>query len=170
MLNKATKGHEMSLDVKQSVTADKNLGFLIGRYEHALDPKRRLTVPALWRDQMGSPESLYVIPDPHSSCLNLLSPAEMAARMERVRQRALFDKSLSQSLRILGENSEQVMLDVQGRVRIRDRLLAFAKLSEKVVMIGECNRIELWAPELRPEADISQEALAEACANLFTDL
>ena len=117
---------------------------------------------------MGSPESLYVIPNPHDKVLNLLSPDEMVACMERVRQGSLFDKSRSQSLRILGENSEQVMLDVQGRIRIRDRLLDFAGLADKVVMIGEGNRIEVRSPELRPEArEVPQEEVAEACADLF---
>jgi len=142
-------------------------GLLVGRFDHALDPKKRFTIPAGWRDLMGKPDYVYIIPDPKDKCLNLLPPAEMEGRLEKLRQRALFDKGASASLRILGENSEQVMLDVQGRIRIRDRLLKFAMLEERVVMIGALNRVQLWTPALRPEEEaIDQSQLAEACEAL----
>lgn len=142
-------------------------GLLVGRFDHALDPKRRLTVPAGWRDLMGSPAYVYVFPDPNEKCLNLIPPAEMEGRLEKLRQRALFDKNASSALRVFGENAEQAVVDVQGRIRIKDRLLAFAKLTDTVVMIGAMNRVQLWSPELRPEAEtVDQAALAAACEAL----
>ncbi|HOE61204.1 MAG TPA: hypothetical protein P5125_06615 [Kiritimatiellia bacterium] len=142
-------------------------GLLVGRFDHALDPKRRLTVPAGWRDLMGSPAYVYVFPDPNETCLNLIPPAEMEGRLEKLRQRALFDKSASSALRVFGENAEQAVLDVQGRIRIRDRLLAFAGLKDTVVMIGAMNRIQLWSPALRPDTEtVDQAALAQACETL----
>lgn len=147
----------------QSVGATAGQGFLVGRFDHAMDPKRRFTIPAGWRDLMGSPAYVYIIPDPTETCLNLLPPAEMEGRLDKLRQRALFDKGASVALRVLGENSEQVMLDVQGRIRIKDRLLKFAMLEEKVVMIGALNRVQLWSPTLRPDVEtINQTQLEEA--------
>jgi len=151
----------------QSAVAAAGPGLLVGRFDHALDPKRRLTVPAGWRDLMGSPAYVYVFPDPNEKCLNLIPPAEMEGRLEKLRQRALFDKSASSALRVFGENAEQAVVDVQGRIRIKDRLLAFAKLTDTVVMIGAMNRVQLWSPELRPEAEtVDQAALAAACEAL----
>jgi MraZ protein len=137
---------------------------LVGRFDHALDPKKRFTIPAGWRDLMGAPAYVYIMPDPRDKCLNLLPPAEMEGRLEKLRQRALFDKGAGTALRVLGENSEQVMLDVQGRIRIKDRLLKFALLDEKVVMVGALNRVQLWSPSLLPEEEsVDQAKLAEAC-------
>jgi len=151
----------------QSAMAAAGPGLLVGRFDHALDPKRRLTVPAGWRDLMGSPAYVYVFPDPNEKCLNLIPPAEMEGRLEKLRQRALFDKSASSALRVFGENAEQAVVDVQGRIRIKDRLLSFAKLTDTVVMIGAMNRVQLWSPELRPEAEtVDQAALAAACEAL----
>jgi len=147
----------------QNVGSTVGQGFLVGRFDHALDPKKRFTIPAGWRDLMGSPAYVYIIPDPTEKCLNLLPPAEMEGRLDKLRQRALFDKGASAALRVLGENSEQVMLDVQGRIRIKDRLLKFAMLDEKVVMIGALNRVQLWSPTLRPDEEtINQTQLEEA--------
>lgn len=151
----------------QSVGTTAGSGLLVGRFDHALDPKKRFTIPAGWRDLMGSPAYVYIMPDPREKCLNLLPPAEMEGRLEKLRQRALFDKGAGSALRVLGENSEQVMLDVQGRIRIKDRLLKFALLEEKVVMVGALNRVQLWSPALLPEEEtVDQAKLAEACEEL----
>ena len=142
-------------------------GLLVGRFEHALDPKKRLTVPAGWRDLMGAPQYVYVFADPHERCLNLIPPVEMEGRMEKLRQRSLFDKKLVPFLRYLGENAEQAVVDVQGRIRICDRLLKFAQLDGTVVMVGALNRVQLWSPASLPaEETVNQAALAEACETL----
>ena len=157
----------MALMGGQSVVTAVGPGLLVGRFDHAMDPKKRLTVPAGWRDLMGAPPYVYIMPDPSERCLNLIPPAEMEGRLEKLRQRALFDKKASVSLRVIGENSEQVMLDVQGRIRVSDRLLAFAQLGDTVAMIGSMNRIQLWSPALMPVAEeIDQSKLAEACEAL----
>jgi len=139
-------------------------GMLLGRVEHALDPKRRLTLPAIWREVMGTPAYVYVIPDPNSPCLNVLPPAEMEGRLAALRQKALFDPDATQALKTIGESSEQLMLDVQGRIRICDRLLRFADLSAQVVMIGAVNRVQLWAPAAcKASEDVDQAKLGAAC-------
>lgn len=142
-------------------------GLLLGRFDHALDPKKRLTIPSNWRELMGQPTYVYVLPDLDLPCLNLLAPRELEQRMEGLRQRALFDDGLGEALAELGENAEQLPLDVQGRIRIRDRLLEFAQLSDQVVLIGAANRVQLWAPKLRPErVTVDQGRLTSAYKNV----
>jgi len=158
----------MSAVKQQSNDAPATSGFLVGRYDYAMDPKRRFTIPATWRDLMRKPDSVYIMPDPHLPCLNLIPPGEMEARLDKLRQRALFDKSAGQAYRIIGENAEQVSVDVQGRIRIKDKLLQFARIEETVVMIGALNRIQIWSLSLRPEEKtVDQATLAEACETLL---
>jgi len=138
-------------------------GLFVGRFDHALDPKRRITIPATWRELMGNAGQVYVIPDPYVRCLNLLPVSEMEVRLEKLRQKSLFDPGAGEALRVIGENSEQLQWDVQGRIRIRDRLLAFAGLDSQVVMVGAVNRVQLWSPSLRPEEPaVDQGQLAQA--------
>ncbi len=138
-------------------------GLFVGRFDHALDPKRRLTIPSTWREIMGPSGYVYVIPDPYVKCLNLLPSAEMEVRLEKLRQKSLFDAGAGEALRVIGENSEQLQWDVQGRIRIRDRLLAFAALEGQVVLLGAVNRVQLWSPSLRPEEPtVDQGRLAQA--------
>lgn len=145
-------------------------GVLVGRFTHSLDPKRRLTIPSGWREQMGlparpakgTPGYVFVMPDVHKRCLSLFPPHDVQQRLERLRQRSISDIRAAEFSRRLGAVSEFLPLDVQGRIRIRDKLLAFAGLTEAVVMVGAFTRIELWNPERNPETeDIDLDALAE---------
>ncbi|MBO5774961.1 MAG: hypothetical protein J6R63_02955 [Kiritimatiellae bacterium] len=136
---------------------------LVGRYDHALDPKKRFTIPSEWRDAMGSPNYVYVMPDPSEKCLNLIPAAEMETRLQKLREKALFDPQCNRALQVIGANADQLTLDVQGRIRVRDKLLQFANLTTTVAMVGSVRMIKLWDPRaLAPEDRIEQAALAEA--------
>ena len=138
-------------------------GVLVGRYDHALDPKRRFTIPSEWRSVMGEPAYVYVMPDRKERCLNLIPPAEMEARLERLREKVLFDPALNAAYQAIGESSEQLTLDCQGRIRVSDRLLRFANLTTTVAMVGSVRMIKLWSPKAIAPADkIDQSALDAA--------
>lgn len=153
----------MSSVREKSSGSSSSPGLLVGRFDYALDPKKRFTIPAGWRDVMGAPTYVYVLPDPREKCLNLLPPGEMEGRLEKLRAKALFDRHASEAMRIIGEHSEQLTVDTQGRIRVRDRLLNFAEIDDKVVMIGAFNRIQVWSPALRPDVEeVDQKMLADA--------
>lgn len=114
---------------------------------------------------MGDPEFVYVMPDRKEKCVNLLPKAEMDALLERVREKALFDPALNKVLQVIGSMSEQLELDVQGRIRISDRLLKFANLTGTVAMVGSVRMVKIWDPAaLAPEGEIDQTALDSALA------
>ena len=136
----------MSGKVVQSV-AEANSGgsnALMGEFVHALDPKKRLTIPSEWRRAMGNPDFVYVMRDRNGKCLDLLPKAEMETLLAKLRQKALFDPALTKAAMLIGANSEQLMIDVQGRIRISDKLLQFANLTTTVVMAGSVRMAKLW--------------------------
>ena len=140
-------------------------GVLVGRIDHALDPKKRLTIPSGWRLVLGNPEYVYAMPDPRERCVNILPKAEMDVMLEQLRQKALFDPAQMKVLQVIGANSDLLMLDVQGRIRIADKLLRFANLTTTVAMVGSVRMIKLWDPAaLTPEGEVDQSGLAEALA------
>ena len=140
---------------------------LTGSAIHALDPKRRVTIPSGWRDVLGNPAYVFVMADPHEHCLRLISYERMQALQEKLRGRRFSDPLVSQKLRIIGQNTEQLPLDVQGRIRISDRLLAFAGITGKITFVGAVTYGEIWAAEKRaPETKVNQGALGEALAAL----
>ena len=140
-------------------------GVLVGRFYHNLDPKKRFTIPREWRAVMGDPDYVYVMPDHKEGCLNLVPKAEMEARLEKLREKALFDPALKPVLQKIGACSEMPALDVQGRIRISDKLLQFANLTTTVAMLGAVRMIQLWDPAvLPPVGEVDQAGLGEALA------
>ena len=155
----------MSKKVVQSVAESTNgdSGVLVGRCDHSLDPKRRLTIPSGWRKTLGNPEFVYVMPDRKEKCLNLMSKAEMDVLLEQIREKALFDPALNRVYQVIGSMSEQLDLDIQGRIRISDKLLQFANLTTTVAMVGSVRMVKLWDPKaLAPEDKVEQSALDAA--------
>lgn len=118
----------------------------VGNFTHMLDPKRRLTIPSEWRVQVGLPASVYVLPDFHQRCLNVYPAGEMSRKLEALRRYPMADEKARRFSRVLGGNSELLPWDVQGRIRIKDELLAFAGLTDKVILVGALDRFELWSP------------------------
>ena len=139
----------MSKEVEQSVAeaAAGGSNALMGEFRHALDPKKRITIPREWRKAMGDPDFVYVMRDRNGKCLDLLPKAEMETLLAKLRRKALFDPALTKAAMLIGANSEQLMLDVQGRIRISDKLLQSADLTTTVVMAGSVRMAKLWAPD-----------------------
>jgi len=139
------------------------LGMFVGDFVHSLDPKNRLTIPSVWRSQIGEPRSVYVLPDFHQQCLNVYPSGEMVRKLDALRQYSMSDESAREAFRVIGRASEVLTWDTQGRIRISDKLLGFAGLEDRVILIGALDRVELWSPERRPaEAAVDQEALLRA--------
>ena len=142
-------------------------GVLVGRFDHALDPKKRFTIPSEWRALMGDPQYVYVMPDPNEKCLNLVPVAEMEVRLAKLRERSLFDPVANHALQTIGSVSELLPLDVQGRIRIGDKLLQFANLTTTVAMLGSVRMVKLWDPKaVAPAETVDQKALANALASV----
>jgi len=154
----------MSLQDEQSMGESLLGGGLYGRFDYTLDAKKRFSIPADWREAMGSPVYVYVMPDPGKQCLHLLPPEEMKRNFDMLRHRELFDEDLDEVMGIIGENVDQVRLDVQGRIRVSDQLLAYAMIEDTVVMVGTQTRAQLWSLKLRPAvATVDKTAFSEAC-------
>ena len=153
----------MANEGKESVAVSTGCdsGVLLGRHDYALDPKKRFTIPSEWRGFMGP--VVYVMPDRKERCLNLYPKAEMDALLAKLRQKALLDPALNKVYAKLGAVSQQLSLDVQGRIRISDRLLQFANLTTTVAMVGSFQMIKLYDPAaIEPEDEVNMEEIDAA--------
>lgn len=122
-------------------------GVFVGTFLHSLDPKRRLTIPSEWRDYVGTPPSLYVLPGVDQQYLFVFPAREMVQRLQRIRNLSIADARARQFARVLGSQSQLAPWDSQGRIRIKDELLEFAELRDQVVLAGAIEGFELWNPE-----------------------
>ncbi|MDP4020532.1 MAG: division/cell wall cluster transcriptional repressor MraZ [Candidatus Adlerbacteria bacterium] len=114
---------------------------LIGEYTHTLDSKKRLSLPAKFRKEVGR---VVVVTRGLDQCLFLFPRRtwqEIAAKLEQLP----FGEAVARGMsRFLLAGATEVEVDQAGRILIPDFLKDFAKLKENVVLAGVSDRVELW--------------------------
>src|SRR5499426_178652 len=103
-----------------------------GRYQHTIDPKGRLSVPAKFRDALAQYDgALVVVPNEH--CLEV-HPLEEWQRIEaRLREQSFFSAEVQALSRLYISRAKDVALDAAGRILIPPATRGQAGLSKKEV-------------------------------------
>ncbi len=128
-------------------------------FEHMLDEKRRLTIPAEWRDE-GYEKQLFVFPSA-DGCLKVYPNSWLAARQEKIAELKMGDPLRKQIERVAG-TAQKLVWDGQGRVRVKDGLLARAGIDRAVLMVGALDHFELWDPGRRESVSPVEVNVEEA--------
>jgi MraZ protein len=115
----------------------------VGRYEHSLDTKGRVIVPAKFRTdfERGGYLAQHI-----GGCLALWTPAEFDRQMAVMSERAESGRANRNRARLWASSSYEVEIDRQGRMAIPAPLRAFARLETEILVHGAIDRIELWNP------------------------
>lgn len=114
---------------------------MYGRYEHLVDPKGRLFVPAKLRTELG--EAFYVTLG-LDHCLSVYTEADWAGILEKF---AAMPISQSVKMRFLFANAAKCEPDKQGRFLLPAELRAYAGIGPSATFIGLGNRAEIWNTE-----------------------
>ena len=142
-------------------------GAFVGQYTHALDPKRRLTIPSEWRDLLKDANRLYVLPDVHERCLRVVPANELMHRIRKMRNHPISDRQARQFARALGSRSGFVTWDAQGRIRVKDELLESVGIGAQAVLVGTFDSFELWSPDNLTSAEgMDDRTLNEAAQHV----
>jgi MraZ protein len=120
----------------------------LGHYEHTIDEKGRITLPAKFRADLTSG---LVITRGEDKCLVIYTIAEWQRRTEAIRQLSSAKQDVRNYTRLILSAAEGSTPDKQGRVLLPQRLREYASLNTNVVLIGLDNRIEVWDSELWQE-------------------
>jgi MraZ protein len=125
----------------------------VGRYEHSLDTKGRVILPAKFR---GAFERGGYLTENQEGCLALWTPGEFDRQMAAMQERGTTDRANRNRARLWAASSHEVEIDRQGRMAIPLHLRDFATLQGDVLVHGAIDRIELWNPtvweeRVRPE-------------------
>ena len=109
-----------------------------GQYQHSIDAKGRLFIPAKLREELG--ETFYVTMG-MDGCLSVYSDVSWAKFTEKFES---LPYTKTKSMRALFANAAKCEPDSQGRILIPAKLRAYAALEKDVVVIGVSNRAEIW--------------------------
>lgn len=114
-----------------------------GRYEHSLDPKGRVILPAKFRThfERGGYLTQYL-----DRCLALWTPDDFERQMLQMETSAAQSRDDRNLARIWSSGSQEIEIDKQGRLAVPPYLREFARLEGDVLVLGAIDRIELWSP------------------------
>ena len=132
---------------------------LIGEYQHTIDPKGRVIVPARFREDLG--DSFYVTKG-LDGCLFVLSPKEWTRLQEKVSAMPI---SKARGLqRFFFSGAVEAQPDRQGRVLLPQPLRDYAKLQKDVTFIGASSRAEIWdtASWTSFNSTLTEDSIADA--------
>jgi MraZ protein len=131
----------------------------LGEYEHSLDSKQRLAIPAELRDQW-KPErhgSMLIAAPGQTGGLCLWPEKKFEEFADQIESGLMTADEVARANRRLFSRAARVPFDSAGRIRIPDRLLAEFGLSGTVVILGVRDHLELFSPEARAK-DLMQGA------------
>ena len=117
---------------------------LIGEYEHSLDVKGRLIMPAKLRQDIGE---TFIITKGLDGCLFVFSQNEWNNFEEKLKSLPLTNPNARNFIRFFFSGATECEIDKQGRINIPQSLREYAELGREVSIIGVSTRVEIWNRE-----------------------
>ncbi len=113
----------------------------IGEYNHTIDEKGRLAVPAKFRALLRGGA---VVTRGLDNCLVIYPKKEWGKLAEKISSLP-FNKANDRSLsRFILAGAMEADFDTQGRITLPEYLRSFAGLAKKAVIAGLYSRLEIW--------------------------
>src|SRR5258708_10541659 len=140
---------------------------LIGQYSHTLDPKKRLSLPAKFRKELGK---RVVITNGLDACLFVYPLKEWEKVAGKLAELSIGASDTRGFNRFMLAGATEAEIDGAGRILIPDFLKDFAKLGEKVVLVGVSTRVEIWDETAWQEYKSRVEKDADKLAEKLSDI
>ena len=122
-----------------------------GEYRHTLDEKKRLVIPAKFRNFIKGEDRdgfyLLISPAPDEKCLRLYTPSGWSSQVRKIREEAFKVDNPTQFFRLYASQTEFVPADTQCRVVLPQKRMEQAGLSRDLLLIGNFDWIEIWDPK-----------------------
>ena len=142
---------------------------LIGSFEHMLDAKGRVFIPAKWRETLGDTLiiTLGLMETRTVKCLSGMS-AEEWERFSRKLSALPVTDTVGQAIRRkLYSMAAACEIDKQGRILIPAQLRETTGLLKDATLIGVDDHVEIWNPETLAEySEKCEENYGDALAHL----
>ncbi len=116
----------------------------IGEYQHNLDDKGRVAIPAKFRNVLSKGA---IVTKGLDNCLFLYTKKEWEKLAKKLAGLPVSQANSRAFARLMLSGAMDVKVDKQGRIVLPDYLRRYGKLKKKVVIAGLYNRLELWDEE-----------------------
>ena len=119
-----------------------------GQADYSVDSKGRVAIPAKMRNALN-PEAkgTFTVTRGFEKCIFLYPLDRWMEMEEEIGSLSTYDREARAFTRRIMMWADEVPLDGQGRIRIPEALVEFAGLSDRALILGAYDRIEIWDPE-----------------------
>jgi len=138
-----------------------------GQAYYSVDKKGRVAIPAKMRSALR-PEAVgtFTMTRGFEQCIYLYPLDEWQRKEAEYQALNTYNRNARHLIRSILMWADEVALDGQGRVGLMKPLIEYAGLTDRALIIGAMDRIEIWDPEvfekyLEDQPD-DHEALAES--------
>lgn len=139
----------------------------MGEYQHSIDEKGRLIIPAKFREELG-PD--FVVTRGLDHCLFAYPRKEWETLEAKLKSLPLTSADARAFVRFFFSGATECDLDKQGRILIPVPLREYGKLTRDCVVIGVSNRVEIWAKDAWESYSSDAADSFAAIAEKLTDL
>ena len=136
---------------------------MTGIFQHSIDAKGRLFIPARLREELGN---IFYVTLSTEKCLWAHSPESWNRMMERIEA---MPRNQQIKMRPLFSHATKCEPDGQGRILLPKGLRDRAKLKTSVTVVGVFDRAEIWDSEMWDAVDMS-ESTTENLEQVFLEL
>ncbi|HJJ10878.1 MAG TPA: division/cell wall cluster transcriptional repressor MraZ [Clostridiaceae bacterium] len=140
---------------------------LIGEYEHSLDAKGRLIMPAKLRTDMGEK---FIITKGLDGCLFVFSQIEWSNFESKLKELPLTNKNARDFVRFFLSGATECEIDKQGRFLLVNTLREYAEITKEVIIIGVGTRLEIWNKDKWKKYNSNENISADTIAENMTML
>jgi len=116
----------------------------MGEYQHSVDAKGRLFIPARFREGLGD---RFVVTKGLDGCLFVYPRPEWEALEQKLKSLPITRGDARAFVRFFFSGATECEVDKQGRILIPGNLREYARLEKDGVIIGVSSRVEIWARE-----------------------
>jgi MraZ protein len=139
----------------------------IGEYQHSLDEKGRIAIPAKFRGELADGA---VVTRGVDRCLVVYTAAEWKKLAERLANLPIASSNTRAFARLMLAGAMDASPDAQGRINVPDYLRSYAGLGKKAVLAGLYNRLEIWDAakweEFKSRTEVASSDIAEKLGEL----
>ncbi len=120
-----------------------------GRYEHSVDDKGRLAVPAKFRDVLGHTDGgeVNIVVTNFDRCLVAYSMPEWEILEKKIVALPQLDPRILAFQRYFVSAASECSIDKSGRVLLPGNLRSFAGIDHECVLAGQLSKFEIWSAE-----------------------
>jgi MraZ protein len=116
-----------------------------GKFEHNVDSKGRVSVPAKFRDIIADRYGgKLVLAMDYDKCLTVYPLEEWEKLEEKIKTLSMMKQEAKDFRRFLLSSATECELDKQGRVLIPSAHREHAGISKNVTLVGIIDKIEIW--------------------------